>query len=202
MKTEQEVVQFLEQQVGKRVNSKAGVLNGQCVTLIKALLEFLGAPNPYAARGHAKDYATNLVKQGIASNGAGVITVVVNPDMGVVGGVTYGHIWVQVKGGANYEQNGVKALTTTKNTRPLSQGRQFVNLDKWLKKGDEMITLAGMQISYLYMLGRLPDAGAIKNYVGKITFDENVGRITKSKEYKERVAAVKRANVLGAFPGI
>lgn len=131
-RTKAQVVAFLNSQVGQKVNTKCGIYNGQCVSLIKALLEYIGVPDPYAARGNAKDVGDTLLRQNIAENGKGTLTVVVNKSMGNIGGVTYGHIWIDIPGVANYEQNGAVALHTTKNTRPLSQGQQFVNLDKWL----------------------------------------------------------------------
>lgn len=135
MKTKAEIISFLDSKVGKTIPDKVNSnLNGQCVTLIKSLLEFVGAPNPYAARGNAKDYANSLLNQGIATNGKGQVNVVVNPTMGVVGGVTYGHIWVEIDG-QNWESNGYKALVVTKNTRPSIQGRQWVNLNKWITGG-------------------------------------------------------------------
>lgn len=129
MKTRQQVRDFLNSQVGKKVNAKAGVYNGQCVSLIKALFEFLGVPNPYGARGNAKDAGDTYLREGIAKNGSGWLTVAVNRSMG--GG--YGHIWLDLSGEANYEQNGARALHTTKNTRPIGQAQQLINLDKWVK---------------------------------------------------------------------
>ena len=136
-RTKQEVRDFLNSQVGQSVNAKSGVYKGQCVSLIKALLEFLGAPNPYAARGDAINYGDTLLRQGIANNGKGWLTIVVNRDMGYINGVHYGHIWIDVSGEANFEQNGARRLYTTKNTRPIQQGQQFVNLDKYIS-GDNM----------------------------------------------------------------
>lgn len=130
-KTKQQVIDFLNSQVGQKVNEKAGAYNGQCVSLIKALLEFVGAPDPYKARGNAKDVGDTLLREGIASNGAGTLTVYVSRTMGVIGGVTYGHIWLGI-GGDTYEQNGAKALTTTKNTRSAAQAQQVINLDKYV----------------------------------------------------------------------
>lgn len=132
-RTKQEVKNFLDSQVGKKVNVKCGDLNGQCASLPKSVYEFLGIPDPYAKRGNAKDIGNTLLAQNIAENGKGELTLCINKDMGVVDGVRYGHIWLDVKDVANYEQNGAKALLTTKGTRPISQGQQFVNLDKWLK---------------------------------------------------------------------
>lgn len=129
MKTKQEIRNFLESQVGKKVNAKAGALNGQCVTLIKALMEFLGVQDPYKARGNAKDAGDRYIAEGIGKEGRGWLTVVVNRSMG--GG--YGHIWVDLLNEQNYEQNGAKALLTTKGTRPISQAQQFVNFDQWVK---------------------------------------------------------------------
>lgn len=131
-RTKQEVRSFLNSQVGQSVNAKTGALRGQCVSLNKALLEFLGVPNPYAARGNAKDVGDNYVKQGIAQKGDGWLRVCVNKSMGRINGVTYGHTWLDLKDEANFEQNGAKALRTTKNTRPIQQAQQIVNLDQWL----------------------------------------------------------------------
>lgn len=127
-RTKQEVRNFLDSLVGQKVNAKAGIYNGQCVSLIKALFEFLGVADPYGARGNAKDAGDTYLRQGIARNSDGWLRVVINRDMG--GG--YGHIWVDLADEANYEQNGAKALYTTKNTRPYSQRQQVVNLDQWL----------------------------------------------------------------------
>lgn len=132
-RTKQEVRNWLDSQVGKKVNSKAGIYNGQCVSLIKALMEYLGVPDPYKARGNAKDVGDTLLREGIAKNGDGWLRVVVNRDMGRIDGVTYGHIWIDLANEANYEQNGAKALHTTKGTRPYSQRQQVVNLDKYIK---------------------------------------------------------------------
>ncbi len=145
-RTKKEIETFLNGLVGDKVNAKCGIYNGQCVSLIKALLEYLGVPDPYAARGHAKDCGDTLVRQNIAETGKGFLTVVVNKSMGNIDGVTYGHIWINLTGVANYEQNGAVALHTTKNTRPISQGQQFVNLDKWIKKEEEIVKPTKQQV--------------------------------------------------------
>lgn len=132
-----EVRQYLERAIGQSIDANCGEYQGQCVSLIKGLMNFLGVPNPYAARGNARDCGDTLLKQGIANNGSGWLTIVVNRDMGLIDGVRYGHIWVDLANEANYEQNGRTALRTTKNTRPISQGQQFINLDKWIS-GEDM----------------------------------------------------------------
>jgi len=132
-RTKSEIRAFLDSQVGKKVNEKCGIYNGQCVSLIKALLEFVGAPDPYKARGNAKDVGDTLLRENIATNGDGWLRLVVNKSMGNIGGVVYGHIWIDLANEANYEQNGNRALLTTKNTRPYSQRQQVVNLDKYVK---------------------------------------------------------------------
>ncbi len=140
-RTKQEVRDFLNSQVGQRVNAKSGIYSGQCVSLIKALLEFLGVPNPYAGRGNAISVDDTLLREGIAANGVGWLTIVVNRDMGRIfeNGVwnNYGHIWIDLQNEANFEQNGAKALYTTKNTRPIQQGQQFVNLDKYISESED-----------------------------------------------------------------
>lgn len=138
-KTKAEIRAFLDGQVGK-IAPHPGYpsLNGQCVTLTKALMEFLGVPNPYAARGDAINAGDTYIRQGLGTAGKGWLTIVVNRDMGYIGGVHYGHIWIDLQGEANYEANGARALYTTKNTRPISQGQQFVNFDKWVTEASDM----------------------------------------------------------------
>jgi len=131
-RTKQEVRDFLNSQVGQSVNSKSGVYKGQCVSLIKALMEFVGVPDPYKARGNAKDAGDNYIKEGIGTAGKGWLTICVNKDMGIIKGVKYGHIWIDLIGEANFEQNGAMALRTTTGTRPIQQAQQFVNFDKWI----------------------------------------------------------------------
>lgn len=142
MRTRAEVRAFLDSQVGKipqhpaPYNTGANNLSGQCVTGVKVLLDFLGVPNPYAARGNAKDCGDTMLRQGIAKPNHGWLTIVVNRDMGYIGGVHYGHIWIDLWGEANYESNGARALYMTKNTRPYTQGQQYINLDQWIIEED------------------------------------------------------------------
>lgn len=158
-RTRQEVRNFLEGQVGHTCVDKSNAnLNGQCVCLIKCLMEFLGVPNPYAARGNAKDAGNAYIAQGIGTSGKGWLTICVNPSMG--GG--YGHIWIDLADEANYESNGAVALRVTKNTRPITQARQFVNFDKWIKEEGgsmaEKLSLGEARILAEGILGRDRDA--------------------------------------------
>lgn len=82
-----------------------GNLTGQCVTLIKWFCNDLipGFPNPFAARGNAKDVGRNLVAQGLATE--------VNWNERRRGDIVcmeygqYGHIYVQLSGGRVFESN-------------------------------------------------------------------------------------------------
>lgn len=196
-RTKQEVRDFLNSKVGYRVADMSNAdLNGQCVALIKALLSFLGVPNPYGARGNAKDAATNYVKQGIARNKKGWLNVCVNKDMGLINGVRYGHIWIDIDGEANFEQNGAKALSTTKNTRPITQAQQIVNLDQWIKEDEEMVTKRIMDVIYRLRLGRLPYADEYERNVGKRSADWVDETVVNSAESKEKAAKVKEAKAL------
>lgn len=189
-RTKQEIENFLNSQVGKSVNTKAGRLQGQCVSLIKALFEFLGVPDPYASRGNAKDAGNTYLAQNIAERGKGELTVCINKDMG--GG--YGHIWLKVRDGANYEQNGAKALTTTKNTRPTSQGQQFVNLDKWIEESDtidDMITESQLNVLSRFYRGKSPTEDDKKKYVGKWTWKKVQDYFLTTDAYKKDVAEAK-----------
>ena len=138
-RTRAEVRAFLDSKVNHIcVDQSDQRLNGQCVCLIKNLMDFLGVPNPYAARGNAKDAGDAYIRQGIGTSGRGWLTVVVNRDMGLIAGVRYGHIWLDLLNESNFESNGARALYVTKNTRPVQQGQQFINFDKWITGDDEM----------------------------------------------------------------
>lgn len=151
-RTKQEVRNFLDSLIGQSVNAQSGVFQGQCVSLIKALLDFLGAPNPYSGRGNAKDVGNTLLSQGLAQNSLGWLNVCINKDMGNIYEpslgryVNYGHIWLDLKDEVNYEQNGARALRTTKNTRPIQQAQQIVNLDQYIIEENQM--RVGQQIGY------------------------------------------------------
>ena len=137
-KTKAEVRAFLDSKVGKKVpdlNNRS--LDGQCVAFVKSLLDFLGAPNPYKPRGNAKDVGDSYLREGIAQNGKGWLQVCVNRSMG--GG--YGHVWIDLSGETNYEQNGARALHVTKGTRPISQAVQIVNLDQYVATEAQSSTL-------------------------------------------------------------
>lgn len=113
MRTKQEIIDFLESKVGTKVVCVGNTsLSGQCVTLIKSLMEFLGVPDPYKARGNAKDCIAKYLSEGIAKPGMGFISVFSNKDMAK--GV--GHIWCNAGEGMGtfYESNGAKPLTVTK----------------------------------------------------------------------------------------
>jgi len=128
-RTKQEIRAYLDSLVGKRVvcpNNRA--LDGQCVTLVKALLAFLGCPSAWQARGNATAVASNYVRDGIAKNGKGWLQVCVNHNY--ARGV--GHVWIDLSGETNYESNGAKPLTVTKGTRGYNQAQQIVNLDQWV----------------------------------------------------------------------
>lgn len=200
-RTKQEVRDFLNSQVGQSVNEKCGEYQGQCVSLIKALLEFLGAPNPYAARGDAIIVDDTLLRQGLAQEGKGWLTIVVNKTMGYIGGVHYGHIWIDLMNEANYEQNGSKALYTTKNTRPITQGQQFVNLDNFItedKKMEVFTEAARIDINVI-LFGY--DKGWFKGFLGG-EYKTAIYAIKDSPEYRAEQFVNKGdlANYLGRIP--
>lgn len=152
-RTRQEVRNFLEGKVGTVVVDKSNsALNGQCVALVKALMEFLGVANPYAARGNAKDVGNNYIAQGIGTSGRGWLTICINRDFAA----PYGHVWADLQNEANYESNGATALRTTKNTRPISQAQQFVNFDKWIadSTGGQKLVDAN-DLNHIYQYGPL-----------------------------------------------
>lgn len=148
-RTRAEVRAFLDSQVGKIPQHPAPYqsLSGQCVTGVKVLLDFLGVPAPYSARGNAIDVGDTLLRQGIAREGKGWLTIVINRSMGRIfeNGIwnNYGHIWTDLSGEANYESNGARALYMTKNTRPITQGQQFINLDNYIVEEGEQEVIIG-----------------------------------------------------------
>lgn len=194
-RTKAEVRAFLDSLVGTIVvHPGYPSLNGQCVTLTKALMEFLGVPNPYAARGDAINAGDTYIRQGLGTEGKGWLTIVVNRDMGYIDGVHYGHIWVDLSGEANYESNGARALFTTKNTRPISQGQQFINFDKWIKEEDDMSDVADNYFVQACAEGLLGRTAA-----GDQNLLNNVGRpktdvLDTVRFYPEATDRLKKAN--------
>jgi len=190
-RTRQEVRDFLNSLVGLMVNEKCGIYNGQCISLIKALLEFLGAPNPYAGRGNAKDCGDTLVRQGIAANAPGWLNVCVNRDMGLIDGVRYGHIWLDLSGEMSFEQNGSRALRTTKNTRPISQAQQIVNLDQYIREDDmnNKVDRGGIETITRGFFDAEPTAEEYKKFVGGDWATALHYAITSDK-YKNRMAGL------------
>lgn len=220
-RTRAEIRAFLDGQVGK-IAPHPGYpsLNGQCVTLTKALMEFLGVPNPYAARGDAINAGDTYIRQGLGTPGKGWLTIVVNRDMGYIGGVHYGHIWIDLAGEANYEANGARALYTTKNTRPISQGQQFVNFDKWVAEEGSNMSVTDLGIARILSFGILGrngsngggnaldgayDADLNKNHVGKETnskvwefYNSPEGQNWKNNTLPRLINADNRAKALEA----
>lgn len=191
-RTKAEIRAFLDSKVGTIVPHPGFPgLNGQCVTLTKALMEFLGVPNPYAARGDAINAGDNYIAQGIGTPGKGWLTIVVNRDMGYIGGVHYGHIWVDLAGEANYESNGNRALYTTKNTRPISQGQQFVNFDKWVAGGTETMNDEDAKELWRAILHREPENDSVwRGWVGK-RYQEAARAFRGSTEWLTQNHAIK-----------
>ena len=179
----QDVRDFLNLSTGLSLNAQTGIYRGQCVSLIKALFDFLGVPEPYRARGDAKDAANYYLKQGIADDGKGWLNVVVNKDMGLIEGVRYGHIWLDLAGEANFEQNGNRALITTKNTRPISQGQQFVNLDKWITGDKKMEVFSEAARTDINVILFGYDKGWFKGFVGG-EYKTAIYAIKDSPEYR------------------
>jgi GH24 family phage-related lysozyme (muramidase) len=121
-----EVRSFLDSLIGQITIDKSDrTLDGQCVSLIKNLLEFVGAPNPYAARGHAKDIPSMYAAQGIAKVGSGTLNIAVNRN----GGGGYGHVWVKI--GSDSWQANWAGFPVKKNVGedPITN---ILNLDQWL----------------------------------------------------------------------
>ena len=152
-KTKAQVRSFLDSQVGTSpVDKSDSSLNGQCVALIKRLMEFLGVSNPYGARGNAKNAGDAYIAQGIGTAGRGWLTICVNRSYG--NGT--GHIWVDLSNETNYEANGAKHLIVTKGTRSITEAQQFVNFDKWIGGGtmaDKSNLATARQLAYA-ILGR------------------------------------------------
>jgi len=128
MKTQNEIRDYLKSIVGTS-QVPGQDYQGQCVSLIKALFAFLGVPNPYGARGNATDTARNYVNEGIALSGGGWLQVCVNHDD--AGGL--GHVWLDIAGEANYQQNAYGNPTVVSGTADINHAQTIVNLDQWVE---------------------------------------------------------------------
>ncbi|WP_348922311.1 hypothetical protein [Enterococcus rotai] len=157
-KTIGEVRSFLDSLIGKvTVDKSNSGLNGQCVSLVKNLLEFVGAPNPYAARGDAKDIPNTYASQGIAKVGAGTLNIAVSRN----GGGGYGHVWVKI--GSDSWQANWNRVAVQKNAGE-SSITDILNLDQWIstnntpENGSEETTKKGeitMQCIYTRPQGEI-----------------------------------------------
>ncbi|EFT93922.1 glucosaminidase domain-containing protein [Enterococcus faecalis] len=129
-KTIEEVRNYLDSLIGTITIDKSDrSLDGQCVSLVKNLLEFLGAPNPYAARGNAKDIPSTYVPQGIAKAGSGILNIAVNR----YGGSGYGHVWVKI-GSDSWQANWAgRPVKKNVGEDPITD---ILNLDQWLTNGN------------------------------------------------------------------
>jgi hypothetical protein len=177
MRTKQEVVNFLESLVSTKVVCKGNTsLNGQCVTLIKALMEFLGVPDPYKSRGHAATAISAYLNEGIAKPGTGFLTVFSNENMAA----PYGHIWCNA--GFNsvsyYESNGQKALTVTK-------GKTYAydnvcNFDKYLTEAVPTVPSMNEDIKKLLAYYGVSEVDGVEGLKRKI--DEQLGHLEGERE--------------------
>lgn len=166
MRTKAEIRAFCDSKVGHICVDKSDArLNGQCVCFIKNLMEFLGVPNPYGARGNAKDAGDAYIAQGIGTAGRGWLAVCVNRSMG--GG--YGHIWVDLSNEGNYESNGAAPLLVTKNTRPITQAQQFINFDQWVQEVSKEEVMNANDVGDMFHIcrGVSPNKDEIAQWVGK-----------------------------------
>lgn len=184
MRTKQEIIDFLESKVGTKVKCVGNSsLDGQCVTLIKALMDFLGVPEPYKARGNANSCISKYLSEGIAEPGMGFISVFSNKDMAK--GV--GHIWCNAGEGAGtfYESNGVKPLIVTKGKTYIQD--TICNFDKYIK--EEVTTSDNTQ-----RIADLEKEVADKNLQIK-GYDEQVKGLSKKyeEEHNLRIEAEAKA---------
>lgn len=142
-RTKSEVRAFLDSQIGRKVVCQNNrYLDGQCVTLIKALLNFLGAPNPWKARGNGGGYASRLAADGVARRADGWLRVCSSNRLGR----PYGHVWIDLRGETNYESNGARRLIVTKGTRSISLADVIVNLDAFVLEDPKPVQSLGVRI--------------------------------------------------------
>lgn len=200
-RTKAEIRKWLDSQVGKSVNAKSAPYQGQCVSLIKALLEYVGAPSPYKARGNAKDVGDTLVREGIAQNKDGWLRVVVNRQMGNIGGITYGHIWIDLANETNYEQNGARALYVTKGTRPFSQKQQVINLDKYVKAEPKPSKKSISTVAKEVIAGKWGNGDDRKSRLKKAGYDYNKvqAEVNKQLGSSEKFYTVKSGDTMSGI---
>ena len=171
---------------GESDNSQ-GYLTGQCVSLIKWFLAEMceKIPEPFRARGHAKDFGNALVAEGLADQVGDLKRgdIIVWPYDG--GG--YGHIGVYMGDGTVFEENVAASGQRTANfgagvvyaadVDPLNAGwrvggyniyrvRTYVeNIVASRDRSDEINFLNGL---YRQILDRNVDEGAITHYLKQI----------------------------------
>ncbi len=171
---------------GESDNSQ-GYLTGQCVSLIKWFLAEMceKIPEPFRARGHAKDFGNALVAEGLADQVGDLKRgdILVWPYDG--GG--YGHIGIYMGDGTVFEENVAASGQRTANfgagivyaadVDPINAGwrvggyniyrvRTYVeNIVAQRDRSDEINFLNGL---YRQILDRNVDEGAIAHYLKQI----------------------------------
>jgi len=183
MRTKQEVISFLESKLGTKVVCVGNPsLDGQCVTLIKSLMEFLGVPNPYKARGNANTCIAAYLNEGIAKPGTGFLSVFSNKNM--AGGV--GHIWLNAGegDGTYYESNGQKPLTVTK-------GKTYsydnvCNFDQYIKEGENMMQIEEKKFEELVTKSTKYDEFVAAGYESAAQVNVKVGNYETTIFYLNR----------------
>ena len=171
---------------GESDNSQ-GYLTGQCVSLIKWFLAEMceKVPEPFRARGHAKDFGNALVAEGLADQVGDLKRgdIIVWPYDG--GG--YGHIGIYMGDGTVFEENVAASGQRTANfgagivyaadVDPINAGwrvggyniyrvRTYVeNIVAQRDRSDEINFLNGL---YRQILDRNVDEGAITHYLKQI----------------------------------
>ena len=134
-------------------SSADGDLTGQCVSLLKWFFaQMTDVPNPFAARGDARNVGKTLVAQGLAvevpyaqRRRGDVITT----EYG-----TYGHIYLQLSGGRVFEENAnaggaakrvlsngtvVYASRIGSETESFRRDVHVYRINSYSEKGDDMI---------------------------------------------------------------
>lgn len=92
--------EFIQNTQGKIIALPNGRQKGECVSLVQQYL--LQVYNiPFKARGHAKDFGENLVKEGLATK----VTTPVYGDIIVFSIGEYGHIGTYIDSKTMYDQN-------------------------------------------------------------------------------------------------
>ena len=144
--------EFIKNTKGTKVALKNGGQKGQCVSLIQRYLEYC-YNIPFKARGHAKDFGKNLVKERLAYEVKEPVYGDIIVYSGSLSNLWYGHVAIYIDNNYMYDQNNsTHDKKASGYSRHLSGSRRYYRLYRLYKTGKWKLRIS-KAIRYDHKLG-------------------------------------------------